>query len=113
MFCNVGDAMKYDNMLKKQQETIKNKITNTLKTINNMFYAGEKMSIRLIAKKAEVSTDFIYKHKELIDRIKHLKSLPPDAKNKERVEAIFNDNKKMINELNNISDIIIKNINKK
>ncbi len=33
--------MKYDKMLEKQQETIKNKITNTFETINNMFYAGK------------------------------------------------------------------------
>ena len=105
--------MKYDKMLKKQEETIKNKITKTLEIINNMFYEGEKLSIRLIANKAGVSTDFIYKHVELIGRIKHLKSLPPDAKNKERVEAIFNDNIKLINKLNNISDIIIEQIDKK
>ncbi len=86
---------KYDAMLIKQSDIIKEKISRTLLTIEELFINSDKITYRNVAQKANVSITFIYAHIEIVKKIEEYQAIPPNSIFTERYNRLKEENEKL------------------
>lgn len=82
-------------------------VKNTVEIINKMFFEREIINFYTVAKKADVSRQFLYNHKELKELIifyKSFNNLPQDRV----IRYLQMENKSLLDELDRLYELAIK-----
>ena len=81
-------------------------VESTLDLIDKMFYSGEKINFYTVANKAKVSRPFLYKHKEIVDKISYYRNFN-SLSVEEKFHKLNLENKELLEKLNRYDEYFL------